>query len=123
MNRIYHNHNKWEEVKYNMYGSYNKKEKDKLINIVIKYFNDFELVDYFMEKVIREFKYSCEHNLTNPSMNKVAWLGQASVSLFAKIPEEKTRLAWNELEESTKNKCDEIAIKKIQGWESCQKDI
>ena len=31
-----------------------------------------------MMRVISEWKYSCEHNLTNESLNRIAYIGQAA---------------------------------------------
>lgn len=121
MNRIYHNHELWEEVKYNMYGASKNKEQD--IQKVINFFNTESLVIEYMEKVIEEFKYSCEHNFTNPSMNKIAWLGQASVSLYSNIPEDIVRIAWSYLTLEIQERANNIAIRMIERWNKCQKYI
>ena len=122
MNRIYHPHTKWEEVKYNMYGSYDEKNKDMLITKVIYFFTQRFLIRKYMEFVIENFKCSCEHNFTNPSMNKVAWLGQAAVAVWGKIPEDLTRIGWNFLDEDTQLNANQIAEEYIKGWENCQKN-
>jgi len=123
MNRIYHHHKLWEEVKYNMYGCFDLKDKDILIKKVINYFNNSSLVKYWMEKVIEDFKFSCEHNFTNTSMNRVAWLGQASVAYAYKICDDITKIAWNYLDEETQNRANETAKRLVERWEQCRKNI
>lgn len=39
-----------------------------------------------LQQVTSEWKFSCEHYLTNDRMNRVAWLGQASVAKALGIP-------------------------------------
>ena len=123
MKRIYHRHEKWEEVKYNMYGCYESKNKEKLIQQVINYFNNKDLIEKNMAIVIDNFVFSCEHNFTNPSMNKIAWLGQASVSVWSKIPREITMEAWNYLPKEIQERANKIAQNEIERWELCQKSI
>ena len=123
LNRIYHHHSKWEEVGYGMYNNYNLKEKEILIQRVINFFMQKSLVEEYMSMVVNEFKYSCEHNFTNPSMNKVAWLGQAAVARYIMIPEDITRIAWNFLDQNTQEQANRIAEKEIKRWYSFQKNI
>ena len=123
MNRIYHNHDKWEEVKYNMYGDCENKNKDMLTNKVIHFFNTKYLIEKYMAFVVDNFKYSCEHNFTNPSMNKIAWLGQAAVAVWSNIPEDITRNAWNFLNKETQDRANNLAKNEIERWKSCQKSI
>jgi len=117
MKRIYHNHELWEEVKYNMYGSINPVNKDLIVNRVIFFFRNEGLIRKYMLYVIKNFKYSCEHNLTNVNMNRVAWLGQAAVAAWNKIPEDITRIAWNYLTESEMSRANKIAQDYISYWE------
>lgn len=39
-----------------------------------------------LEHVIVEWKNSCEHYLTNNSMNRIAWLGQAAMCYATRVP-------------------------------------
>lgn len=121
--RIYHNHRLWEEVEYNMYGNYNNKNKEMLIQKVINFFNTESLVIEYMERVIEQFKFSCEHNLTNPNMNKIAFIGQCSLALYGKIAREITMIAWNYLTPEIQERANKIAEKQIKRWEECQNYI
>ena len=106
-----------------MYGNYNIKDKELLIQKVMNFFYNKCLVEEYMEKVILNFNNSCQHNFTNPNMNSIAWLGQASVALCYKIPEDITRIAWNFLPEKIQLQSNKIAKQKIDRWKECQKNI
>lgn len=123
LTRIYHDYTKWEEVKYNAYAKINPKKKDYQIDKVIYFFKNPNLINEFMEFVIENFKYSCEHNLTNPNLNHRAWLGQTALAVYNKIPAEITMEAWNFLTEEEQNRANTIAEKKIKRWIKCQKSI
>lgn len=123
MKQIYHNHKNWEEVKYGMYESIISKSKDQLIQKVIYFFNNISLVEKYMAFVVDTFKCSCEHNFTNPSINKRAFLGQAALAVYDRIPREITMIAWNYLDENTQNVANNIADKEIERWKKCQKNI
>ena len=123
MKRIYHNHNKWEEVKYGMYKAYSNEDKPFLLKKVVLFFNNEMLVKKYMKFVVDNFKFSCEHIFTNPSMNHIAWLGQSSIAVWGGVPEEITREGWSLLNEETQNRANEIVIFEIERWKGCQKSI
>lgn len=39
-----------------------------------------------MERVAREWPISCEHFLTNPNINRIAWLGQSAMCITTGVP-------------------------------------
>ena len=55
------------------------------------------------------------HYLTNKSMNRIAWLGQASLCYAKGIPA-KFRGGWNLLTEEQQNKANSIAFKYLNAW-------
>lgn len=86
-NRIFHTYDKWECVGYNFYGT--KAEgltAEECKSKYAEFLSDIPLFESVMEKVISEWKNSCEHYLTNTSMNRIAWLGQAALARHSKIP-------------------------------------
>lgn len=113
--RKYHHHDKWEDAKAGMYN--NPKSLRKEADAIVMYFQDSEKVREYMIKVVTEWKYSCEQNLTNPAMNKIAYLGQASVCMAFGFSRESTMFAWNFLDEATQNKANQIAQDIINYWE------
>lgn len=115
--RIYHHYEKWEDWKHGFYDNVSGKNKHELIKKVIELFSSQEKTQLYMSKVINEWKYSCEQNLTNMSMNRVAYLGQAACCLYAGVPSTITMEAWNKVEEYNRNNADEIAKSLIKKWE------
>lgn len=113
--RIYHHHDKWEDAKSGMYN--NPKKIITEAEIIVNYFKDSEKVKCAMMSVVNEWVYSCEHNLTNPAMNKIAYLGQSSVCYLYGFSRESTMYAWNFLDENTQNKANEIAREVLKYWE------
>lgn len=117
MNRIFHTWDKWECYSSGFYEikppnnmtqqEAEKKYKDLLSNI--------KLFSKILEKIITEWKNSCEHYLTNEKMNRIAWMGQAALAYKYKIP---ARFCggYNLLTEEQKQQADLTALKYINKW-------
>ena len=116
-NRKFHHYEKWEDYKAGFYDNVSGKNKILLIDKVIELFNNSELTEKYMRKVINEWVYSCEQNLTNNSMNKVAYLGQAACCIFAKIPSSITMEAWSKITKENRDKADFTAKYILKEWE------
>lgn len=121
MERIYHCYSLWEDYKLGMYNNCPLNTKQYKIEKVIEMFNSEELTEKYMNKVIDEWFFSCEHNLTNESMNKIAYIGQAACCLYANVPCDVTMRAWKHLELKVKIRSDKIAKKTIDKWMLRQK--
>lgn len=115
--RIYHHYEKWEDFKCGFYDNVSGKNKDELIKKVIELFSNPELTETYMRKVINEWIYSCEHNLSNISLNRIAYLGQGACCLYAGIPSTITMEAWSKVNKSDRDKADEIAETILKEWE------
>ena len=68
-----------------------------------------------MEKIIVEWKYSCEHYLTNKAMNRIAWLGQAAVCYHTGVPS-KFSSGWYLLSDEQQQKANNIAFEYLNKW-------
>jgi hypothetical protein len=121
MKRIYHPYNLWEDYKLGFYDNISGKTKEQKINSVLEMFNSKELTIKYMNKVINEWTYSCEHNLTNESMNKIAYIGQAACCIYDKVPNLITMYAWKFLKPEIRERSDKIAKKTINEWMQKQK--
>lgn len=125
MKRIYHPYWLWEDYKAGFYDNCSGEIKKQLIQKGIEMFNSESLTIDNMLKVINEWKYSCEHNLTNESMNKIAYIGQGACCLYSKIPSKVTMEIWNKLEKEVQDRSNNIAIEVLNIWkqknEICQK--
>jgi len=115
-NRIFHTYDKWECHKAGFYN--NKKEgwTDEMCqNEYVRILSDTELFSEILDKLIKEWKYSCEHYLTNKSMNRIAWLGQASVCFYSGVPSIYSS-AWNKLTDQQQLKANLTAEKYLNKW-------
>ncbi len=121
--RIYHHYEMWEDYKFGFYNNCSGFEKETKTKSVINLFNCKTTTEKYMRRVINEWKYSCEHNLTNPSMNKIAYLGQSACCLYDNIPNTVTMIAWSLLTDEVRERSNKIAIKLLKEWEDNNKQI
>lgn len=86
--RIFHEWSDWECFPAGFYGDKPPKGSTaEECEIAYKNFlADLDLFAENLEKVITQWKNSCEHYLTNEKMNRIAWLGQASMCLYSGVP-------------------------------------
>jgi hypothetical protein len=114
--RIFHTYDKWECYKSGFYA--NKKEgysDEWCNNEYVRILTNEELFSSTLEKVIVEWKHSCEHYLTNSSMNRIAWLGQAAVCYESGVPASYCG-AFNLLSDEQKKSANIIAKKYLDIW-------
>lgn len=113
MKRVYYSYDKWEEIEYGMYKTEYADEKDSYIKKAIELLSNPQKLQYYMKLTTQEWKNSTERNMTTTSRNKQAWLGQASCCLYAKVPEDLTKIAWSMLTDQQRidaNACADIVI-------------
>jgi hypothetical protein len=87
-------------------------DEKELLEKAIEFTGDHIKYGHAMLRVVEEWPITCEHNLTNPSINHKAFIGHCAVTLQLGIPEYITRLAWSYLKEEQRvlaNKAAEIA--------------
>jgi hypothetical protein len=123
MERIYHPYWLWEDYKAGFYENISGEEKKQMTLKVIEMFNSELLTKEFMNRVITEWKYSCEHNLTNESLNKIAYIGQGACCVYAKVPNTITMEAWSLLDKEVQIRANKIAEKTIENWINKNKRI
>jgi hypothetical protein len=85
---------------------------------VIDLFNSEYRTIKAMSAVIRNWKKATEHNLSNTSINRVAWLGQAACCYRFKTPDYLTKKAWWKLPKETRDRADKNAKDLIEDYES-----
>jgi hypothetical protein len=117
MNRIYHTFDKWECYPA---GFYETKAPAGMTDpdCILKYkelLSDIDLFKECLNSVITEWVNSCEHYLTNEKMNRIAWLGQASLAYKYGIPS-KFRGGYNELTDEQKMNADLAALEAMNTW-------
>lgn len=86
--RIFHTYEKWECHKAGFYAQHPPEglSKTDCEEEYRKFLSNLPRFELALESVITQWKHSCEHYLTNKKMNRIAWLGQASMCFATGIP-------------------------------------
>jgi len=116
MKQVYHHYSLWEDYKN---GMYNKAidDKAKMLDKAIDFTGNCNLYGHWMLEVIKIWNISCEHNLTNLSINRKAWIGHAACCMAIGCPEHITREAWGFLSEKQQKDANDKADYAIMKWE------
>ena len=114
--RIFHTYDKWECQKAGFYATaVPGKTKEECETEYATMLNNEDEFRKALESVITNWKNSCEHYLTNIAMNRIAWLGQASLCYGRHIPS-KYKGGFNLLSEKQKDKANLIAYEYLNKW-------
>lgn len=117
MKRIYHPFTKWECLRGGFFTPMKGKAQiEKAKKDYVRLLTDIPYFERTMKKVIQAWPNSCEHNLTNESMNRVAWLGQSSCAFEFGCCAEQTRSAFQLLTEDQQIAANAAADKVLQQW-------
>lgn len=118
MDRIYHTWEKWECYPAGFYET-KPPSKDMTIEQCRQAYADFlrdrALFASNAQRVIAEWKFSCEHYLTNERMNRIAWMGQSAMCI-------KTRVSkffcggYFLLTKQEQKDADDVALVAINDW-------
>lgn len=114
--RIFHTYTSWELIDYNFFGL--KHKTLTKVQCEYKYYELLKNEELFNQVIIDLFKdceKSCEHNLTNKSMNRVAWIGQAALAYKYNIPAIYCA-GFQLLTDQEKDRANEIAWKHLNEW-------
>lgn len=111
MKQIYIPYWYWEDW---INGMWQKTEFD--INEAIKFIGNHKKYGKAMRKVIDLWPYTMLNSLTNPSINKLAFLGQCAASYAINCPESVTRIAWKEITQKQRDLADNEAQKCIEKY-------
>ncbi len=114
--RIFHTFDKWECHKAGFYAS--KKEgmtEEQCVNAYADFLKDLNKFENALIGVTENWKHSCEHYLTNKAMNRIAWLGQASMCYATGIPS-KYCSGYNLLNLEEQQNADLLALKYLNKW-------
>lgn len=114
--RIYHTWDKWECYPCGFYENKHKTmNDDECLQEYKNFLKDIPRFENALKNVIKDWKNSCEHYLTNEKMNRIAWLGQASLCISTNIPS-KYRSGYFLLSKEERQKADELALKYLNIW-------
>ena len=115
--KIWHPYWKWEEYHAGMWKKLDGEREEELCRMAIGFTGDAVLYGTYMMQVVKQWKFSCEHHLTDNSLNRRAWIGHAAVCLAIGAPEHITRRAWWYLSDRQQLLANEQADRAISLWE------
>lgn len=119
MKRIYHHCDKLEEGP--MWEQMTPKKCDNFAEYAAQIMKEPDVFKECMLLVLKEWPYSCEHNLSARVINRKAWLGHAGCFLGCGSPEICTRSGWWQLNCEEQAEANRVAQEVIEWWELCQK--
>lgn len=116
MKRVYHTWEKWECYPAGFYElKHATKTDEDCRNEYAEFLRDTEAFSEALAGVLRDWPMSCEHYLTNENMNRIAWLGQASMCYARGVPAV-YRGGFNRLTETEQITANETALKYLNIW-------
>lgn len=116
MKQVFHHYTIWEDFKNGMYDEVKEGRKDR-VQTAVKILSDLDLLYICMKRVTAEWKYATEQNLTNPSINHQAFLGQAACNIHAGVKEDETREAWGYLTNAQRCAANKVADRVDYEWQ------
>lgn len=116
IDRIYHPYWIWEETDANMWGTV--PNRAEMFEWAVEFTGDHKKYGEAMMCVVDNWRYSCEHNLTNFTQNRKAWIGHAACAYANRCPEDIVRQAWSKLTREQQDLANGVADFAIKHWES-----
>lgn len=117
--RIFHTWEKWECYRAGFYDEKPASGKERTKEEMEREYADFLSNDAKfiagLKKVLTEWKYSCEHYLSNENMNRIAWLGQAAACASLGLPSN-YRGGFNLLSEAQQERANKLALIALNKW-------
>lgn len=116
-NRIYHTWDKWECYPAGFYatkppGKMTRDEAEEKYRELLADTPEFQRV---LACIVSAWKFSCEHYLTNDSMDRIAYMGQAALAYKYHIPSS-CRGGYHRLTPEQQVAADLAALEAINSW-------
>lgn len=118
MRRIFHHYESLEECRAGFWRFPSAEERKPMVFAAAWLLAEPRVFRIAVKRVVVEWPFSCEHNLTAAGANRIAWLGQASCCIALGVPEELTRLAWHSLTPTQQDEANRVAAEALQAWET-----
>ena len=115
--QIFHHYETWECYKNGMWRKVPPDDQENLLKQAIEFTSDHIKYGKAMIKAVDNWTITLEHNLTDNSINKRAYIGHCAVCIELGIPEYITRMAWHYLTDLQRNLANKEADKAIYYWE------
>jgi hypothetical protein len=114
---VYHHYERLEEYQIGMWRMVSGETRRPLRDAAAMLMRDPEAFKAAMLRAVREWRYSCEHNLTSYASNRIAWLGHAGCVIATGSPEDVTREAWWTLNQAEQDEANRVAAEALAEWE------
>lgn len=109
--RVFHTFDKWEAVNAGFFApGIKNRDKAECEQEYGVFLADELRFGEGIEKVFKEWPNSCEHNLTNSSMNRIAWIGQAAACAALGLPSA-YRAGFSHLPKEQQEKANNVALR------------
>ena len=115
INRVWVEYWLWEDYCNGFYNT-NCSNELALIQESVSYMKDYDLFKEGMERAVFNWHNSMLNNLTNSSMNKIAYIGQCANCFDNKIPSFVTKKAWKLLTEQEMKINNNSALNVFESW-------
>lgn len=118
MRRFWHHWEKWECVPAGMYLTLAPSgyTPESALDAYATFLRDFQRFDAALLRVRSEWRISCEQFLSNPSINRIAWLGQSSMCIATGVPAV-FKGGFNLLTEREQSAANRMAASHLKEWE------
>lgn len=115
--RIYHRWEKWECYRAGFFSPNAPKgmTAEDCEKAYAEFLSDEKKFMLYAYRVVDEWLFSCEHNLSNPNMNRIAWIGQSAMCLATGVPS-RFRSGYHLLTKEKQIAADLVALKAINYW-------
>jgi hypothetical protein len=115
--RIFHTFDCWECYRAGFYAERppSGMTQDEGEEVFREFLSDLAAFDAALQAVTTQWINSCEHYLTNDRMNRIAWLGQASVAYAKGIPSI-CRGGYHLLNAEQQAAADALALEYLNKW-------
>lgn len=114
--RIFHTWDKWECYPAGFYeNGKDGIEKSEAEKMYADFLSDPSAFESAIKRVFTEWPNSCEHYLTNESMNRIAWIGQAAACIHLGLPS-CFRSGYFLLNADQRAAADNLALKYLNEW-------
>lgn len=114
--QVFHPYWKWEDFLAGMWRKVSKDEETQLLKIAIEFTGDHVRYGAAMQRVVKEWPITMEHNLTDNNVNHRAFVGHCAVCLELGIPEYIVRSAWSHLTTRQQVLANSVADLAIHDW-------
>jgi hypothetical protein len=118
MKRICHHYKKWEDYHSGMYHLVTTFDSTKIIDESKNLLSCSTSLYIAMKDIADHWNFASEHNLTDKSRNRQAWLGQAACCKACNAKEGLTKKAWHLLSSTQQDEANAIADIIIDYWEA-----